>query len=101
MSGRAEIFIVDDDDAAVRDAPTMLREAAGKAASYQSVSSVLATLTKREREVLILAISGHASKEIAHRLHISYRKEDIHRAHALKKTGASNILELARNICMG
>ena len=100
MSGRAKIFIVDD-DAAVRDALTMLREAAGKAASCQSVSSVLATLTNREREVLILAISGHAGKEIAHRLDISYRTVELHRAHALKKTGASNILELARIICMG
>jgi len=66
-----------------------------KIGSYQSVYSLLETLTKREREVLGLAISGLASKEIGVRLGISYRTAEIHRAHILKKTGASNLLELA------
>ena len=66
-----------------------------KIGSYQSIYSRLATLTKREREVLMLAISGLASKEIGHRLGISYRTAEIHRAHILQKTGASNLLELA------
>lgn len=65
-------------------------------ASYQSAASRLATLTDREREVLMLAIAGHVSKEIAQRLGISYRTVEIHRAHILQKTGASNLLELAR-----
>jgi FixJ family two-component response regulator len=64
--------------------------------SYQSASSRLETLSKREREVLKLAIAGHASKEIAKRLGISFRTVEIHRAHVLQKTGASNLLELAR-----
>lgn len=63
--------------------------------SYQPESSRLATLTTREREVLKLAIAGHASKEIGSRLGISHRTVDIHRAHILQKTGASNLLELA------
>ncbi len=67
-----------------------------KIGSYQSIYSRLATLTKRENEVLILAISGCVSKEIAVRLGISYRTVEIHRAHILQKTGASNLLELAR-----
>jgi FixJ family two-component response regulator len=64
--------------------------------SHQSASSRLETLTAREREVLMLAISGHASKEIAQHLGISFRTVEIHRAHVLQKTGASNLLELAR-----
>ncbi|MFA6920899.1 MAG: response regulator [Gallionella sp.] len=62
----------------------------------QSVSARLAMLTEREREVMILAVDGHTSKEIAERLDISYRTVEIHRAHVMQKTGASNMLELAR-----
>lgn len=63
--------------------------------SHQSIQARLATLTEREREVLKLAISGNPSKEIAKNLGISHRTVEIHRAHVLQKTGASNILELA------
>jgi FixJ family two-component response regulator len=64
--------------------------------SYQAAASRLATLTDREREVLTLAVAGHVSKEIAQRLGISSRTVEIHRAHILQKTGASNLLEVAR-----
>ncbi len=63
--------------------------------SRQSTALRLASLTEREREVLMLTISGYISKEIAKRLGISYRTVEIHRAHILQKTGASNMLELA------
>lgn len=63
---------------------------------YQSISSRLAKLTEREREVLKLAIAGHTSKEIGQSLGISYRTVEIHRTHVMQKTGASNLLELAR-----
>jgi FixJ family two-component response regulator len=62
----------------------------------RSVTARLAMLTEREREVMLLAVAGHTSKEIAHRLEISYRTVEIHRAHVMQKTGASNMLELAR-----
>lgn len=62
----------------------------------QSNASRLAKLTGREREVMMLAVAGHTSKEIAQRLAISYRTVEIHRAHVMQKTGASNLLELAR-----
>jgi FixJ family two-component response regulator len=58
--------------------------------------SRLESLTEREREVMHLAVAGHTSKEIAQRLDISYRTVEIHRAHVMQKTGASNLLELAR-----
>jgi len=63
--------------------------------SHQSAAARLATLTEREREVLALAIAGHVSKEIAQHLGISSRTVEIHRAHILQKTGASNLLEVA------
>lgn len=62
----------------------------------QSATAKLASLTAREREVMNLAVEGHTSKEIAQRLSISYRTVEIHRAHLMQKTGASNMLELAR-----
>lgn len=63
-----------------------------------SVAARLATLTAREREVMRLAVEGYTSKEIAQRLAISYRTVEIHRAHLMQKSGASNMLELARII---
>ncbi len=62
----------------------------------QSVSSRLAALTEREREILILAVGGYTNKEIALHLAISHRTVEIHRARILQKTGAANLLELAR-----
>lgn len=62
----------------------------------QSNASRLKKLTEREREVMVLAVAGHTSKEIAQRLSISYRTVEIHRAHVMQKTGAANLLELAR-----
>jgi len=64
--------------------------------ALESVASRLAALTEREREIMVLAVAGHTSKEIAHLLGISYRTVEIHRAHIMQKTGASNVLELAR-----
>jgi FixJ family two-component response regulator len=63
---------------------------------YQTIASRLSALTEREREVMALAIAGHTSKEIAQQLNISFRTVEIHRAHVMQKTGASNLLELAR-----
>jgi FixJ family two-component response regulator len=56
----------------------------------------LALLTPREREVMMHALSGYASKTIAKRLGISHRTVEIHRARVLQKTGTSNMLELAQ-----
>ncbi|MGA7750053.1 MAG: response regulator [Gallionella sp.] len=67
-----------------------------QAENYQSITSRLAALTEREREIMALAVAGHTSKEIAQRLAISYRTVEIHRTHVMQKTGASNLLELAR-----
>jgi len=62
----------------------------------QSIAARLAMLSEREREVMMLVLAGHTSKEIAQRMEISYRTVEKHRAHVMHKTGASNMLELAR-----
>jgi FixJ family two-component response regulator len=71
----------------------ILRE---QAVTSQIIAARLATLTEREREVMMLAVAGHTSKEIALQLGISFRTVEIHRSHVMQKTGASNMLELAR-----
>lgn len=53
-------------------------------------------LTSRESEVMLLVIAGHTNKEIARQLDISHRTVEIHRARVMEKTGATNLLELAR-----
>lgn len=58
-------------------------------------SALLATLTRREREVLRVAVEGFANKVIARRLGISHRTVEIHKARIMRKTGAVNVLDLA------
>lgn len=67
-----------------------------RALASQSSASRLEKLTRRERDVMALVVVGLTSKEIAQRLCISYRTVEIHRAHVMQKTGAANLLELAR-----
>ena len=53
-------------------------------------------LTVREREVLDLVIEGAANKLGAHRLGISKRTFEVHRAHIMKKFRAKNTADLVR-----
>lgn len=62
----------------------------------QAASSRLAGLTVREREVMVLAVEGHANKEIARRLGISHRTVEIHKGRIMQKTGTGSVLDLAR-----
>lgn len=78
--------------AAIQSGERML----AKAAKLQQTRTLLAELTEREREVMALAVSGHPNKEIARHLDISHRTVEIHKAKIMHKTGATNLLELAR-----
>jgi FixJ family two-component response regulator len=82
--------------ACVNEALQQLSISRKQAKVSESIAARLAALTEREREVMMLAVAGHTSKEIAQRLNISYRTVEIHRAHVMQKTGTSNMLELAR-----
>ncbi len=59
-------------------------------ASRQSYSR----LSPREREVMVLVVSGLLNKEIAHKLQLSPRTVEVHRIHVMHKMGVSNIAEL-------
>jgi FixJ family two-component response regulator len=65
-------------------------------ASQKQAQSHLADLTERERDVMALAIQGHSNKEIARQLGISHRTVEIHKSKIMHKTGAINLLDLAR-----
>lgn len=54
------------------------------------------TLTPRETEVMQDVVSGHANKVIAHRLGISLKTVEMHRARVMKKTGAKTLAHLVR-----
>jgi two-component system response regulator FixJ len=54
------------------------------------------SLTPRERDVLELLVVGHPNKVIAHRLDISPRTVEIHRAHVMEKMRARSLPELVR-----
>ena len=54
------------------------------------------SLTRREREVLTLVISGLMNKQIAHRLEISEITVKIHRGHMMKKMEARSLADLVR-----
>jgi DNA-binding CsgD family transcriptional regulator len=53
-------------------------------------------LTPREHEVLGLIVSGASNKEGAHRLGITTRTFEVHRAHIMEKLGARNAADLVR-----
>jgi two-component system response regulator FixJ len=51
-------------------------------------------LTSRERQVLDEIVAGRPNKVIAHKLAISTRTVEIHRAHMLKRLGVRGIAEV-------
>jgi two-component system, chemotaxis family, CheB/CheR fusion protein len=53
-------------------------------------------LTKRQREILKLVLAGEPNKCIAHRLGLSRRTVESHRAAIMKKAGATSVAALVR-----
>ena len=60
------------------------------------IEAKLALLTKREREIMDLLITGKANKMIAHELGISHKTVDFHRGNILEKMGVDSVVELLR-----
>lgn len=78
--------------AAIQESEKILQESA----NYKDAQSRLAELTDREQDVMMLAIQGYPNKEIARHLGISHRTVEIHKSKIMFKTGATNLLDLAR-----
>ncbi|HLQ86669.1 MAG TPA: response regulator [Salinisphaeraceae bacterium] len=59
-------------------------------------AALLASLTRREHEVLALLVDGHLNKEIARILGISVRTVETHRRHIMSKLQARTLADLVR-----
>ena len=79
-------------DRAFRLADSPAKRSARRAEAAMRVAS----LTKREREVMDLVVAGKANKVIAARLGINQRTVESHRAAVMKKLGAQSISDLVR-----
>lgn len=82
--------------AAVDRALQIDRAAQGERAAKTVARTRAAALTPREREVLIHLVAGDPNKVIAHRMAISPRTVEIHRARVMDKMGARSLSELVR-----
>jgi two-component system nitrate/nitrite response regulator NarL len=63
-------------------------------ASKQTLEEEL-LITKREKEILKLLLSGKGNKEIAEALDISKRTAEVHRFNLMKKLKVKNLMELS------
>jgi len=64
--------------------------------AVSQLQHLLESLTRREREVLTLVISGLMNKQIAHRLEISEITVKVHRGQVMKKMEARSLADLVR-----
>ena len=81
---------------AIRTAIQQSERLLSENANHQAALLHLASITDRERAVMLLAIQGHPNKHIARQLGISHRTVEIHKSKIMQKTGAINLLDLAR-----
>jgi FixJ family two-component response regulator len=64
--------------------------------AVSTIKHLFESLTRREREVFALVISGLMNKQIAHRLQISEITVKIHRGHVMRKMEARSLADLVR-----
>ena len=89
------------DDAILGAIRSALARADGRSqldAEKAEVSSKMATLSQREREVLQGLVQGQANKVIAYELDISPRTVEVYRANVMTKMGAGSLSELVRMV---
>jgi len=67
-----------------------------RAEQSNTASALVASLTNRERDVLLLAVEGLSNREIARRLGISFRTVEVYKAGVMHKTGAATLVDLVR-----
>jgi two-component system response regulator FixJ len=82
--------------ASVRSALNRLDRDQKRQAERSDIEGRLATLSKRERDVLEGLVAGLANKQIAHDLGISPRTIEIYRANLMTKMQAASLSDLVR-----
>lgn len=69
---------------------------ASQAAETQAIRERFATVTPREKDVLVLLIQGESNKMIARALGLSPKTVEMHRANLIRKTAAKSSTELVQ-----
>jgi DNA-binding NarL/FixJ family response regulator len=96
LSPRVAGAVVDD---YVRRLPDGRRDGAphpGTDDPHDARRSAFDALTPREREVLQLMAEGYATKEVAHRLHVSVKTVETHRRQIMEKLDLHSVAELTK-----
>jgi two-component system CheB/CheR fusion protein len=81
---------------AIARALAQARDSGTQAAFNAAAASRLAGLTDRQREIMVMVLAGHPSKNIAADLNISQRTVENHRAAIMRRTGTKSLPALAR-----
>ncbi|WP_429296608.1 response regulator transcription factor [Paraburkholderia atlantica] len=79
---------------AIRHAIERSRVALSEEAGMQSIRDRYASLSRREREVMALVVSGLLNKQVGAELGISEMTVKVHRRHVMRKMDARSLAEL-------
>jgi DNA-binding NarL/FixJ family response regulator len=77
-------------------APARVESDNARGAEPAPAGSAFDALTPREREVLQLMAEGYATKEVAHRLHVSVKTVETHRRQLMEKLDLHSVAELTK-----
>lgn len=81
-----------DDEHLVQRIEAVVRDSQSRGGGAEALSR----LTPRETDVLKEVVAGYSNKVIAHRLGLSPKTVEVHRARVMDKTGAKNLPQLVR-----
>jgi FixJ family two-component response regulator len=80
----------------IRQALEVDRAARVRRAELQELRRRLESLTRRQRRVMSLAVSGYLNKQIAHELGTSERTVKLHRGQVMRKMAAQSFADLVK-----